>query len=271
MKISIVTISYNQARFLERCIRSVIEQDYDDIEYIVVDPGSTDGSREIIERYRDRISKIIFEPDKGPVDGLNKGFSHATGVIYGYINADDALLSGAISEMVKTFNKNPEFNIIIGHGYVVDPDGVVLRCFRSAKFNAKRFALGAGVVIQQSTFFRREAYMKVDGFNDKNKTSWDAELLLQMALTGAKVKIINRYWSLFTIHPDSLTGSQSLPNEVRANHARYFEMVMGRKEKRIDLFWRKVAWLQRWGLDPFGVLRRLLDSCIGPPCRTFPL
>ena len=65
MKFSIVTISYNQAQFLEQAIRSVIEQDYPDVEYIVVDPGSTDGSREIIERYRDRIDKIIFEPDNG--------------------------------------------------------------------------------------------------------------------------------------------------------------------------------------------------------------
>ncbi len=78
MKVSVVTISYNQAEFLEQCIRSVIEQDYDDIEYIVVDPGSTDGSRDIIEKYHDYIDHIIFEPDCGPADGLNKGFAHAT-------------------------------------------------------------------------------------------------------------------------------------------------------------------------------------------------
>jgi glycosyltransferase involved in cell wall biosynthesis len=86
-KVSIVTISYNQCAFLERAIQSVLAQNYPEVEYIVVDPGSTDGSRDIIERYRSRISKLILEPDKGPVDGLNKGFSVATGEIYGYLNA----------------------------------------------------------------------------------------------------------------------------------------------------------------------------------------
>ncbi len=73
MKVSIVTISYNRVKFLERAIRSVIEQDYDDIEYIVVDAGSTDDSRQIIERYRPRIAKVILEPDHGPETGLNTG------------------------------------------------------------------------------------------------------------------------------------------------------------------------------------------------------
>ena len=93
MKISIVTVSFNQADYLEQAIRSVVEQDYSDIEYIVVDAGSTDGSREIIER--DRIATVVFEPDREPADGLNKGFARATGDIFGYINADDAYLPGA--------------------------------------------------------------------------------------------------------------------------------------------------------------------------------
>ena len=79
MKVTIVSISFNQAAFLEQAIRSVVDQDYGNIEYIIVDPGSTDGSHEIIERYRDRITKVIIEPDEGPADGLNKGFAHATG------------------------------------------------------------------------------------------------------------------------------------------------------------------------------------------------
>ena len=100
MKVSVVTVSFNQARFLERAIRSVLGQDYDDIEYIVVDPGSTDGSRAIVERWRDRIDRIILEPDRGPPDGLNKGFAAATGEIFAYLNADDALLPGAVRAAV---------------------------------------------------------------------------------------------------------------------------------------------------------------------------
>src|SRR5260370_8827288 len=89
-KVSIVTISFNQAPFLERAIRSVVEQDYPDVEYIVVDPGSTDGSRDIIERYRSRISKIILEPDTAPANGLNKGFAATRGQIFFYTNTHPA-------------------------------------------------------------------------------------------------------------------------------------------------------------------------------------
>ena len=103
MKVSIVTISFNQAKYLERAIISVVEQNYSNIEYIVVDPGSTDGSREIIEKYRSKITIVILDPDKGPTDGLNKGFAAATGDIYAYINADDALLPGAVKSVVDFF------------------------------------------------------------------------------------------------------------------------------------------------------------------------
>ena len=88
MKISVVTISYNQAHYLERCLDSVLSQDGVELEYIVVDAYSSDGSREILERYRDRLSTLIVEKDNGPPDGLNKGFSHATGDIFYYLNSD---------------------------------------------------------------------------------------------------------------------------------------------------------------------------------------
>src|SRR5208282_97982 len=94
---SIVTISFNLAEFLERTIRSVVERNYSDIEFVVVDSGSTDGSHDIIERYRSHISRVIYEPDRGPVYGLNKGFASATGDIFAFLNFDDFLLPGAVS------------------------------------------------------------------------------------------------------------------------------------------------------------------------------
>ena len=127
MKVSIVTISYNQGSFLEETISSVINQDYADIEYIVVDPGSTDGSREIIDRYRDQIDKIIFEPDNGPADGLNKGFSQSTGDICCFLNADDIFLPGAIKEAIAFFRKHPECDVVSGHSLIIDSDDAVIR------------------------------------------------------------------------------------------------------------------------------------------------
>ena len=107
-RVSIVTISFNQAEFLERTIESVLAQDYPEIEYIVVDPGSTDGSREIIDRYRSRISKVILRPDRGAADGLNHGFAEATGEIFGFLNSDDLLLPGAASKAAGFFDKHQD-------------------------------------------------------------------------------------------------------------------------------------------------------------------
>ncbi len=127
MKVSIVTISFNQAEFVERAIQSVLAQDYPDIEYIVVDPGSTDGSREIIERYRSQISKIILRPDRGAADGLNGGFAEATGDIFGFLNSDDMLLPGAISSAAASLDKHKDIDIVSGHSNLVGPDDQFLR------------------------------------------------------------------------------------------------------------------------------------------------
>lgn len=269
MKVSIVTISFNQIKFIERAICSVLNQDYPDIEYIIVDPGSTDGSLDIIDQYKNRISSIIIEPDKGPADGLNKGFSVATGDILAYINADDALLPGAVSAAVKVFKAKSFVDVVIGHGYLVDPHEKVIHRVISAPFNVWRFAYGAVTVMQQSTFFKRSIFRAVDGFNVNNRTSWDAELLLNMGLERANIKIVNDFWSIFTIHPDSITGSQTTSGEYLMDCNRYFKMIMGRETKFSDYWWRKIAWIQRWFLDPLGAGKRLTDILFGAPTLNY--
>lgn len=270
MKVSVVTLAFNQAAFLERAIRSVVEQDHDDIEYIVVDPGSTDSTGAIVERYRDRIAHVITGPDRGPPDGLNKGFAAATGEIFAYLNADDALLPGAIREAVAAFERHRDADVIVGHGYIVDGEGKVLRRFRSAPFTPWRFAHGAAVVMQQSTFFRARAFRATGGFNLDNRTSWDAELVLDMALAGAKVRVVDADWSLFTIHAESISGSQRMADISLVNHRRYFRIVMGRDQRPSDRVGFFVARILRWAGDPVGVVQKLRDRLLGPPQpRTF--
>ncbi len=264
MKFSIVTISYNQARFLEQAIRSVIEQDYPDVEYIVVDPGSTDGSREIIERYRDRIDRIIFEPDNGPADGLNKGFAQATGDIYGYINSDDALLAGALTKVAQAFRERPKADVVCGHLYQVDDRLTLIRRLRASKFTPERFVYGGVQVAQQSTFIRGAAFKKVGGFNEANRTSWDAELLLDISLGGGKVEIIEAYLAIFRIHGNSITGSQTLARESRKNHDRYFSKVRGRSRKKVDALLRWRYRIAKWCSDPRGFVARSYDAFVTP-------
>ena len=259
MKVSVVTLSYNQATFLERAIRSVLAQSHVDVEHIVVDPGSDDGSRAIIERHREHIAKIILEPDDGPPDGLNRGFAAASGEIFAYLNADDAFLPGAIAAAVAEFDRHPDADVIVGHGYIVDAQGAVVRRFRSAPFSPWRFAHGAAVVMQQSTFFRAEAFRAAGGFNPANQASWDAELYLEMCLAGARMRLAEGYWSLFTIHADSITGSGRLATAYAAAHRRLFRRVTGRDPRPTDRVLGQIARICRWLVDPRGLAERLKD------------
>lgn len=268
MKVSIVTISFNQARFLERAIRSIVEQDHDDIEYIVVDPGSTDGSRDIIENYREHITKIIFEPDDGPADGLNKGFTQATGDIFGCLNSDDALLPGTISKVVAEFKAAPTVDVLCGHGYIVDGDGAVQRRFYSDQFSAWRYVHDAATVMQQSTFFRRESFYAVDGFNHENRIWWDSELMLDMFLAGSKISVVNDFWSVFTVHESSISGQRGKTSEAtrelderrRSTQARLYQKVMGKPFDQRNALWFVVARVQKWLLNPIGTLWRAIEK-----------
>lgn len=264
MKISIVTISYNQARFLEQAICSIINQDYPDKEYIVVDPGSTDGSREIIERYRDRIDKIIFEPDRGPADGLNKGFAHATGEIFGFINADDALLPGALSRVARAFAENPEVDVILGYVYQVDGDGRLIKRIRTGKINPKRFVYGGVNFAQQGMFFRAHVFRRVGGFNTKNTTSWDGELALDMALSGARFAVLKEYIAVFRLHDLSISGSGARRIKYMEDYERCFLKVMARypcpKDRILCFLYR----LDKWRRDPVGLLIRFYDAFMRP-------
>src|SRR4051794_6060448 len=143
MRVTMVTISFNQAAYLERAMQSVLTQSYPDIEYIVVDPGSTDGSREIIQRYQDRLAAVLLEADSGPAEGLNRGFALASGDVLGYLNSDDVLLPDAIAGAVHAFRENPSADVVYGHGYVVDENDVTLRPFHSRRFTLWRYAYDA--------------------------------------------------------------------------------------------------------------------------------
>jgi glycosyltransferase involved in cell wall biosynthesis len=262
-RVSIVTISFNQAPFLERAIRSVVEQDYPDVEYIVVDPGSTDGSREIIERYRSRISKIVFEPDSGPANGLNKGFAAATGEIFGYINADDGFLPGAITKAIAAFQARPRADVIHGHSYIVDGAGRVIRRSRSVPFNLRQFAYGGVVVMQQSTFLRRQAFWRVGGFNEENRTSWDGELLVDLALSGSQIDLVDDYWSLFALYPGSISSSVKSNQQYQADHARMFKAITGRDYNGTNKLLFSLARIEKWIRNPLVPLYRVIDKSIG--------
>lgn len=256
MKISIVTISFNQAQYLRQCIDSVLNQNYSNIEYIVVDPGSTDGSREIIESYGDRIIKI-FERDSGPSDGLNKGFEHATGQIFCYLNSDDTFCPDALTTVANTFKNFPCDDVLYGHGYVIDECGQRLRRCYSDRFSLKAAAYGSAVVIQPSTFFRAEAFKAVNGFNKENRSNWDGELFIDMVIHGFKARRVDEFFSNYRIHTGSITGSGRLKLLHRAHSDRMFEKIMGRGKRISDRYWTLAYRIFKHFIHPYATLERL--------------
>jgi len=221
LKISIVTIALNQVEFIEECIRSVIEQSYVDLEYIVIDPGSTDGTRDVLNKYADCISKIVHEPDDGPADGLNKGFSHATGDVLAYINADDLLVPGAPTFVAEWFSKHPEIDILCGAIRIIDRHGrSSLRKRTADRFDLANYAAGICTVGQQATFFRRTAFEAAGGFNAANRITWDGELLVDMALAGCRFATVNKILGEFRIYPNSITGSNKFLDKQKSEFER---------------------------------------------------
>lgn len=229
--ISIVTISYNQRDYLARCIDSVLSQNDVELEYIVVDAGSTDGSRELIESYGDQLT-AISEKDDGPADGLNKGFLAASGGIFGFLNADDFFLPGALSKVIEYFNEHAECDMVSAAGYVeygatgkrkeVFPDSLTKN---GLLYNSK-------IIFQQGTFFRFEIYKKVGGFNASNKTCWDMELFLDMISSGARHCLLQNKIAVFFVHEKSITGSGRLNQQYKIERNKIFY-----KNKSRDWCW----------------------------------
>jgi glycosyltransferase involved in cell wall biosynthesis len=253
MKISIVTISFNQRKYLQRCVDSILSQTGCDTEYIVVDPGSSDGSRELIESYGDRIIKV-FEPDDGPADGLNKGFKQATGTVYGFINSDDYLLPNALKQINEYFVTQGLRSFVTGQGYTETPDGGQMP-IRPKPLTVQNMLHRSAVMFQQATFFPAESYKKIGGFNVKNTTCWDYELFLNLLLEGLRHDVISDDVAAFCLHQESISGSGRLTSTYLKELDRIFLDVCGQKRSLIDKAFTQLLRVKREVSSRLGALK----------------
>nr|WP_321510706.1 glycosyltransferase [uncultured Celeribacter sp.] len=232
IELSIVTISFNQDEFLGECLDSVVSQMCEGVEYIVVDPGSEDGSRQRIESYGSKI-RPVFEPDSGPADGLNNGFREARGEYLFFLNADDILLPGAVDAMLEAIRSDKRSDVFCFGGYLVDRDLNRLRAMRTFRFSAQRFCRGNTSIYQQGLLFSAEKFQEISGFNKHNRTCWDAELAVRMSLAGATFEDRPNRISYFRIYETSITGSGSNYVENRENKDRLYEQTFGQRPGRV--------------------------------------
>lgn len=235
MKISIVTISFNQKQYLKACMDSILTQTDCELEYIVVDAGSTDGSRELIESYGDRVIKV-FERDDGPADGLNKGFARATGDVYGFINSDDYLWPGALKRVTEFFLAHPHNAFMTGHGFTED-EFAQRTPIRPSVLTPQAMLHRAAVMFQQTTFFTAEQFKKVGGFNSQNRTCWDYELFLNLLQHQAMHHVVKEDLAIFRLYQGSISGSGRLEDKYFKELDALFVKHLGRSRNAFDKFY----------------------------------
>ncbi len=209
-KVSIVTPSFNQVRFLEQTIQSVLGQDYLNIEYIIMDGGSTDGSAGIIQRYTDQLAYWQSQTDKGQTDAINQGFARATGEVLAWINSDDLLLPGAISAAVRQLKEHHEAGMVYGDCLLINADGQTIGHFPAAQTDIQRLRRGYVHIPQQAAFFRAELWREVGPLDDSFYFAMDYDLWVRLA-GKSPLRYVAETWAAFRLHE----GAKSIAADDR--------------------------------------------------------
>ena len=198
-KVSIVTPSFNQAPFLEQTLRSVLEQDYPNLEYIVIDGGSSDGSLEIIHKYADRLAYWQSQPDQGQTDAINQGFARASGEILAWLNSDDLLLPGAVSAAVRALHEHPEAAMVYGDALLINAEGKTIGKFPAAQTDYRKLRRGYVHIPQQASFFRADLWRQVAPLDVSFYFAMDYDLWVRLAALAPLV-YVPEFWAAFRLH-----------------------------------------------------------------------
>ena len=202
--VSIVTPSFNQDKFLERTIVSVLNQDYPNIEYIVIDGKSTDNSVGIIQKYSGELAYWQSEKDQGQTDAINQGFSHASGQILAWLNSDDTYEPQAVSQAVDYLLGHPEVGMVYGDCNFIDANDNIIGKFNTQQTNYKKLRTGYVHIPQQAAFWRTELWKQVAPLDSSIYFAMDYDLWLRLAKIS-KIVYIPKLWANFRLHGDGKT------------------------------------------------------------------
>jgi glycosyltransferase involved in cell wall biosynthesis len=203
--VSIVTPSFNQGRYLEQTMLSVLQQDYPNIEYIVIDGGSMDNSLEIIQRYSSRLGYWISEHDRGQTDALNKGFARAHGEILAWLNSDDMYSPGAVRAAVSFLQENPRIGLVYGDLDFIDESDRTIGRFNAAQTDLRKLRRGFVHIPQPSAFFRAAYWQQVGPLDPSYFFAMDYDLWVRLAGVTNLKYLPGKPWAKFRLHSNAKT------------------------------------------------------------------
>jgi len=210
MKFSIITITRNSSRYLEQTVRSVLSQEYPDLEYILVDGGSTDGTLDLIRRYAAEDSRIrwISEPDRGISDAMNKGIGLATGEIIAHLHSDDRYpAADVLSRVAAAFRQHPDALWLTGGEYIVDEEGAILREIRVRRYSYRKL-VRSNFILHPATFVRSEGFRRAGVFDSTRTHAMDYDLWLRLGILGDPL-VVDAPLACFRLHEGSLSTAEA--------------------------------------------------------------
>ena len=217
LKFSIVMPSLNSELFIEDAIASVLGQNYDNLEFVIIDGGSRDKTVEIIKKYDNYIANWVSEPDNGQASAINKGFQLATGDIFAWLNSDDTYELGVFSKVAERFHQTPRADVVSGCcklWYGDQRDRLVgpspLRTYGDFLRVNSNWMSGR-LIIQPEAFFRKAAYTKAHGLREELRYCLDVSLWMEMAKNGCVFESVNEHWANLRIHPGQKTFDLARP------------------------------------------------------------
>jgi len=229
-KITIVTPVFNSAKTIERTINSVLNQSYKNIEYIIIDGGSTDGTVDMIKKYEDKISYWVSEKDAGQADAINKGFKKATGDIVAWLNGDDEYLPDIFNEVVKIFESNKNLALVYGNCYAIFEDGTIKENIPPTKLNYKKMINFGNFINQPSSFYNRKIVEEVGYLDDKYNYWMEYDLFIKLLKNG-KGFYLNKFLSNFYISAEQKSDFKNIvemDKELRSISLEYGGKILNR-------------------------------------------
>jgi glycosyltransferase involved in cell wall biosynthesis len=231
--ISIVTPSLNHREFVGRTIQSVLGQAYPRLQYVVMDGGSTDGTREVIEGHADRLHHFESGPDGGQAAAINAGFAHSDGEIMGWLNSDDLLLPGALAYVARVFGEHPEMDLVYGHRILLDEQDRDIGLWVTPAYSPDLIRW-FDYLPQEAVFWRRRLWERAGGIDETIGVAFDWDLFLRFQGTGATIRRVSRFLGGFRLHPGQRTRvhHEAAQDELAAIRERWNGRPVGLDEAR---------------------------------------